>query len=188
MNLQVPRLAQGSDIDNRCPLPKAKDTALTAQTQLWCEYNSWGFCSECQRLQPRDLILQGLEGLSRPDKLLKKCVFCSATKAVPKVVHPPTELDQLAPEVLEALCPLQVKYGPWMQAKDRFGRGNGYRLHGGMLNFGPDIPPWAFTLFASPGFTWTTARVKALQQSLLDDLEAQEDPVPNVAPQIRQTK
>ena len=55
-------------------------------------------------------------------------------------------------------------------------------------NLGPDIPPWAFTLFASPGFTWTTSRVKALQQSLLDDLEAQEDPVPNVAPQIRQTK
>lgn len=135
MNLSVPRLLPGTAIDNQCPLPKAKDSVLTAQTQLWCEYNSWGRCSECQRLQPRDLILQGLDGLWRPDKLLKKCIFCSATKAVPKVVHPPTELDQLPPEVLEALCPLQVKYGPWMQAKDRFGRGNGYRLHGGMINF-----------------------------------------------------
>lgn len=55
-------------------------------------------------------------------------------------------------------------------------------------NLAPDIPPWAFTLFASPGFTWTTARVKAFQQSLLHDLEAQEDPVQNVAPQIRKTK
>ena len=55
-------------------------------------------------------------------------------------------------------------------------------------NLAPDIPPWAFTLFASPGFKWTTARVKAFQQSLLDDLEAQEDPVQNVAPQIGKTK
>ena len=135
MNIQVPRLDPGAEVTNSCPLPKAGSSVLTAQTQLWCEFNSWGICPDCQRLQPRDLTVQGFESLWRPNKLSKKCIFCAATKAVPSVVHPPVELRQLPPDVIAALCPLQVNYGPWLQAKDRFGRGNGYRLHGGMINF-----------------------------------------------------
>lgn len=135
MNIQVPRLDPGTEVTNSCPLPKAGSSVLTAQTQLWCEFNSWGICPDCQRVQPRDLTAQGFQGLWRPNRLFKKCIFCAATKAVPSVVHPPAELRQLPPELIAALCPLQVNYGSWLQAKDRFGRGNGYRLHGGMINF-----------------------------------------------------
>ena len=135
MNIHVPRLDPGADVTNSCRLPKADGSVLTAQAQLWCEFNSWGLCADCHRLQPRDLTVQGFEGLWRPNKLSKKCIFCAATKSVPSVGHPPVELRQLPPDVLGALCPLEVNYGPWLQAKDKFGRGNGYRLHGGMITF-----------------------------------------------------
>ena len=134
---EASRLSAGSEVSNENPLPKAQSTTLSSRLQLWWEFNSWSVCPTCERLQPRELTLQGLDGLLDPYRLDKgkKCVFCKATRAVPQAAPTSGVLQNLDPLILNALQPLDMNTGPEMVAKDRLGRPNGYKLHGGMMTF-----------------------------------------------------
>ena len=44
-------------------------------------------------------------------------------------------LQGLTRSILEAIAPVQANFGPMLESKDQFGRGNGYRFHASMVTF-----------------------------------------------------
>ncbi|CAE8671044.1 unnamed protein product, partial [Polarella glacialis] len=137
MNVPHERLPRGSDVSNEDPLPKASVTRLAANLQLWCEFNSWQVCPTCQLLQPRVLTPAGLDGLLEPWCGPKACRVCRGLQkpSVPQHESTPAQLAGLSPAARAALCPVEAYYGPEVRARDRFGRGNGYREHSSMVRF-----------------------------------------------------
>ncbi|CAE8608166.1 unnamed protein product, partial [Polarella glacialis] len=137
MNVPHERLPRGSEVSNEDPLPKACVTRLAANLQLWCEFNSWQVCPKCQLLQPRVLTPAGLDGLLEPWCGPKACRVCRGLQkpSVPQHESTPAELAGLSPAARAALCPVEAYYGPEVRARDRFGRGNGYREHSSMVRF-----------------------------------------------------
>ena len=135
--MQVPhaRLARNAQVSNADPLPKASLTRLTANLQLWCEFNSWQVCKSCKTIQPRDLDPQGLRKLLSPWVGKSSCIFCRSTKAPPVLSMPEDCLQNLPSNVLEAMVPVKANFGPLLESKDQFGRGNGYRFHSSMVTF-----------------------------------------------------
>ncbi len=99
------RLPAGSEVSNENPLPKAQSATLSSRLQLRCEFNSWSICPTCERLQPRELTLQGLDGLLDPHRLGKgkPCVFCKATRAAPQAAPMSGVLHNLDPTIVRAL-------------------------------------------------------------------------------------
>ncbi|CAE8727229.1 unnamed protein product, partial [Polarella glacialis] len=137
MNVPHERLPRGSEVSNEDPLPKASVTRLAANLQLWCEFNSWQVCPTCQLLQPRVLTPAGLDGLLDPWCGPKACRVCRGLQkpSVPQHESTPAQLAGLSPAARAALCPVEAYYGPEVRARDRFGRGNGYREHSSMVRF-----------------------------------------------------
>ncbi|CAE8670521.1 unnamed protein product [Polarella glacialis] len=137
MNVPHERLPRGSDVSNEDPLPKASVTRLAANLQLWREFNSWQVCPTCQLLQPRVLTPAGLDGLLDPWCGPKACRVCRGLQkpSVPQHESTPAQLAGLSPAARAALCPVEAYYGPEVRARDRFGRGNGYREHSSMVRF-----------------------------------------------------
>ncbi|CAE8650829.1 unnamed protein product [Polarella glacialis] len=137
MNVPHERLPRGAEVSNEDPLPKASVTRLAANLQLWCEFNSWQVCPQCQLLQPRVLTPAGLDGLLEPWCGPKACRVCRGLQkpSVPQHESTPAQLAGLSPAARAALCPVEAYYGPEVRARDRFGRGNGYREHSSMVRF-----------------------------------------------------
>ncbi|CAE8592102.1 unnamed protein product, partial [Polarella glacialis] len=137
MNVPHERLPRGAEVSNEDPLPKASVTRLAANLQLWCEFNSWQVCPKCQLLQPRVLTPAGLDGLLEPWCGPKACRVCRGLQkpSVPQHESTPAQLAGLSPAARAALCPVEAYYGPEVRARDRFGRGNGYREHSSMVRF-----------------------------------------------------
>ena len=129
------RLPKNAEVQNTDPLPRAVANPLSEKLQVWCEYNSWHICSTCQRLQPRELTVEGLEGVLSPWCPKSKCVFCRNMRSVPSFDVEVEVLQHLPAVVLQALSPVEANYGPHQVSKDRFGRGNGYRVHAAMVTF-----------------------------------------------------
>jgi len=113
MGIEGERIARGAPVSNEDPLPKANSTRLAANLQLWCEFNSWKVCEQCNSMMPRDLTPAGLEGLLDPRCSKRECNVCSSKqlKYVPQVDATPDHLRELSKAVREALSPIEVYYG-----------------------------------------------------------------------------
>ena len=128
-------LPRGAQVDNEDPLPKACSNERAARLQLYCEFNSWQVCSSCNCIQPRDLTPEAMEKLLPATCTASACIFCRNSKPVASFAPCPDVLRQLPNAILEALKPVEANFGEVQSSKDRFGRGNGYRVHTSMVTF-----------------------------------------------------
>eukprot|EP00435_Cladocopium_sp_Y103_P067151 s916_g29.t1 len=153
-----PRLTcRNVNVSNEDPLPKASSSRLSANLQIYCEFNAWQVCSTCKRLQPRDLTPAALEKILFPYCGKSLCMFCRNNKLLPEVGSQPLPLRQLPSVILDALKPVQADFGPMQSSKDRFGRGNGYRVHASMVAFCWRPRSVVQQIAALPGELQTTA-------------------------------
>ena len=139
-----PRLARGSNISNECPLKVVTKSKLAVDVDLWCRYNSWKVCSQCEVLQPRDLLPKDLGKILSPFCAPGSCTRCGQDNkgpqkrqqyAVPSMALAPEELQNLSASIRSALSPLEPDFGPEIRSRDQFGRPNGYRQHSSMVRF-----------------------------------------------------
>ena len=133
--ISAERLDRGAEVSNRDPLPPASQSGLAAALQVWCEFNSWGICSTCKAAQPRDLTVDGMEKILSPYMPKSLCLFCKNVRAPPKVDLTADALRNLPAAIVAALRPVQPDFGPEERSRDRFGRGNGYRIHMALVTF-----------------------------------------------------
>ena len=131
------RHPHGAPVSNEDPLPKANGTRLSANLQLWCEFNSWQVCGNCQSMVQRNLEPAGLEGLLDPR--CRECVNCrlgaSQKLFVPSREVIPDDLQGLSMATRSALSPLEAHFGPEQRSKGASGQPNGYREHSAMVTF-----------------------------------------------------
>ncbi|CAL1162600.1 unnamed protein product [Cladocopium goreaui] len=118
--MKVPhdRLERNADVSNRDPLPKAQQTRQTVNLQLCCEFNSWQICGACNSAQRSHT-----------------CGHAQDSVAMGEQVNLHLLPQGLTRSILEAICPVQANFGPLLESKDQFGRGNGYRFHSSMVTF-----------------------------------------------------
>ena len=112
------RLKRNADVSNRDPLPKAQQTRQTVNLQLCCEFNSWQICGACNSAQRSHT-----------------CGHAQDSVAMGEQVNLHLLPQGLTRSILEAICPVQANFGPLLESKDQFGRGNGYRFHSSMVTF-----------------------------------------------------
>ena len=118
MNMPHDRLERNADVSNRDPLPKAQQTRQTVNLQLCCEFNSWQICGACNSAQRSHA-----------------CGHAQDSVAMGEQVNLHLLPQGLTRSILEAICPVQANFGPLLESKDQFGRGNGYRFHSSMVTF-----------------------------------------------------
>jgi len=135
--MKVPheRMTREAATSNKDPLPPAACSRQTANLQLWCEFNSWQICSQCKTIQPRELTPQGMSSLLSPWCTKSACIFCRNRRPHPELKVPEACLLNLPQKILEAIAVVTADFGPVLESKDRFGRGNGYRFHAKMVTF-----------------------------------------------------
>lgn len=157
---ETPRRPRGAGddleavVDNDCPLPTAFTSTQAVGLQRWCQEGSWGMCPnpECHLLQPRKLNQTDLKTIAQPLIAPSACRRCSKAKRphmVPRPQDVPEELQNLSPEVVAALRPLDIDVGPEV----RSGTG-GYRKKVRMITFS-----WSLTS--------VDAKIRALQPKAL---------------------
>ncbi|WP_422020511.1 hypothetical protein, partial [Pyruvatibacter mobilis] len=129
------RLERGAEVSNEDPLPRASTSSEAAALQVWCQFNSWGICSLCKAVQPRDLTVEGMEKILSPYIPKSLCIFCKNVRAPPKATLTAEALRSLPAVVVSALRPVEPNFGPEESSRDRFGRGNGYRVHTALVTF-----------------------------------------------------
>ncbi|CAK9021502.1 unnamed protein product, partial [Durusdinium trenchii] len=135
LGIAAERLPRGREVDNRDPLPRARSTEQAAALQFWAEFNSWGVCSQCKALQPRELTPQSMEKVLSPWIAKSGCIFCRNQRRPPQVPGHADFVKQVTPEILAALRPVECDFGPFQVSKDKFGRGNGYRVKSALVTF-----------------------------------------------------
>lgn len=129
---RLERLAAVSSAD---PLPKASQSYEAAALQIWCEFNSWAICAVCKAAQPRELTVEGVQKILSPYVPKSLCIFCKNLRAPPRAELTAAELQGLPAAVAKALCCVEPDFGPEECSRDRFGRGNGYRVHMALVTF-----------------------------------------------------
>ena len=113
---------------NDAGLPAPAD-AQARMLEHWCKRGSWAMCEKCHAMQPRNLEPGDLKKVAGATVSAKACAYCKLGERVPQPEDIPVPLRGLAPEVLEALRPLEVDTGPEVRAP------NGYRNHMAPMTF-----------------------------------------------------
>ena len=135
LGIAAERLPRGQEVDNGDPLPRARSTEQAAALQLWAEFNSWGVCPQCKTVQPRELTPQGMEKVLSPWMAKSACIFCRNQRRPPQVPEHADFVKQVTPEILAALRPVECDFGPFQVSRDKYGRGNGYRVKSALVTF-----------------------------------------------------
>ena len=96
--------------ENDCGLPAPEDPTAR-MVEAWCKRGSWAMCEACHSLQPQNLEPMDLKRVRKATISAKKCTACKHQEYVPTLAGVPVALRHLAPEVLQALRPLDINTG-----------------------------------------------------------------------------
>ena len=96
--------------ENDCGLPAPEDPTAR-MVEAWCKRGSWAMCEACHSLQPQNLEPMDLKRVKKATISSKQCTACKHQEYVPTLADVPVALRHLAPEVLQALRPLDINTG-----------------------------------------------------------------------------
>lgn len=126
---QLPPPAADDVAENDCGLPAACSSDRAGFVEQWCKFGSWGICSDCHSLQPRNLEPPDTRRVALSQITPKMCKQCKAKQWVPQPEEIPQPLRKLSLTMSKVLRPLDIDVGPVMKAD------SGYRHHVRMIRF-----------------------------------------------------
>ena len=130
--------------ENDAMLPMAKRSKLAQRTEAYCRFGSWTICETCHALRPKPFKAMDVQRDPPAEISGTACCFCSPSKKrptskgtveegrrhlVPQPDDVPEPLRDLAPEIIEALRPLDIDVGDPMRAP------SGWVQHRTMIRF-----------------------------------------------------